>query len=158
MVDAEPARESGPESSSHVRTTALATHQTALSDRRRAHPSPPRQRSGALLPAVRAALGCAAGGDHRPGLRAAERAGALCPIPTLTHDGSPIDRLVLEGRVIRRRGSGTYARSQPSAQRLCLELHALRKTLANLESHTTALTLRFTCVFRLMVIGVSRAT
>ncbi len=69
-----------------------------------------------------------------------------------------IDRLVLEGRVIRRRGSGTYARSQPSAQRLCLELHALRKTLANLESHTTALTLRFTCVFRLMVIGVSRAT
>lgn len=55
-----------------------------------------------------------------------------------------IDRLVREGRVIRRRGSGTYAQAPPSRQRLCLELHALRETLADLESHTTALTLRFT--------------
>lgn len=55
-----------------------------------------------------------------------------------------IERLAREGRVIRRRGSGTYAQTRPSPQRHCLELHALRETLADLESHTTALTLRFT--------------
>jgi GntR family transcriptional regulator len=54
-----------------------------------------------------------------------------------------LDRLEQEGRITRRRGSGTYARPKPSPQRLCLELHALRETLADLESHTTAVTLRF---------------
>lgn len=55
-----------------------------------------------------------------------------------------LDRLEREGRVVRRRGSGTYARSRPSTPRLCLELNALSKTLAQLESRTTGTTLRFT--------------
>jgi GntR family transcriptional regulator len=54
-----------------------------------------------------------------------------------------LDRLEREGRIIRRRGRGTYARPQRSPPRLCLELHALPETLAALESRTTATTLRF---------------
>lgn len=54
-----------------------------------------------------------------------------------------LDRLEREGRIIRRRGSGTYARPQRFPTRLCLELHALPETLAALESRTTATTLRF---------------
>jgi GntR family transcriptional regulator len=54
-----------------------------------------------------------------------------------------LDRLEREDRIIRRRGSGTYARPQPSSPRLCLELHALPKALAALESRTTTTTLRF---------------
>jgi len=54
-----------------------------------------------------------------------------------------LDRLEREGRIIRRRGSGTYARTQRVRARICLELHALSETLADLESRTTATTLRF---------------
>ena len=48
-----------------------------------------------------------------------------------------LDRLEREGRIVRRRGSGTYARAQDPRPPLCLELHALPKTLAALESGTT---------------------
>lgn len=54
-----------------------------------------------------------------------------------------LDRLDRDGSIVRKRGSGTYARPQQSAPRLCLELHSLSATLAALESHTTATTLRF---------------
>lgn len=53
-------------------------------------------------------------------------------------------RLEREGRIIRRRGSGTYAACLPqSSPRLSLELQALPASLAILESRTTATTLRF---------------
>jgi len=54
-----------------------------------------------------------------------------------------LDRLEREGRIVRKRGSGTYARPQQAAHRFCLELHALRKAMVALESRTTATTLRF---------------
>jgi GntR family transcriptional regulator len=54
-----------------------------------------------------------------------------------------LDRLEREGRIIRRRGSGTYALLQRAAPRFCFELHALPETLAALESRTTTTTLRF---------------
>jgi GntR family transcriptional regulator len=54
-----------------------------------------------------------------------------------------LDRLEHEGRIVRKRGSGTYARPQQVVPRLCLELHALPEALAALESRTTATTLRF---------------
>lgn len=54
-----------------------------------------------------------------------------------------LDRLEREGRIVRRRGSGTFARSQRAAPRFCVDLHALPETLAALESRTTAATLRF---------------
>jgi len=54
-----------------------------------------------------------------------------------------LGRLEREGRIVRRRGSGTYARAQRAVPRICLELHALSETLAALESRTTATTLRF---------------
>lgn len=53
-----------------------------------------------------------------------------------------LDRLEREGRIVRRRGSGTYARAQDSRPPLCLELHALPETLAALQSRTTTTTLR----------------
>ncbi|MHB8812581.1 MAG: GntR family transcriptional regulator [Steroidobacteraceae bacterium] len=52
-------------------------------------------------------------------------------------------RLEHEGRIVRRRGSGTFARSQRAPLRFCVDLHALPETLAALESRTTAATLRF---------------
>jgi GntR family transcriptional regulator len=52
-------------------------------------------------------------------------------------------RLEHEGLIVRRRGSGTYARAQSPPPRLCLELHALPQALADLESRTTTTTLRF---------------
>lgn len=54
-----------------------------------------------------------------------------------------LDRLEREGRIVRRRGSGTFARSQRAAPRFCVDLHALPETLAALESRTSAATLRF---------------
>lgn len=54
-----------------------------------------------------------------------------------------LDRLEHEGRIVRRRGSGTYARPQRTAPRFSFELHALPETLAALESRTTTTTLRF---------------
>lgn len=53
-----------------------------------------------------------------------------------------LDRLEREGRIVRRRGSGTYARVQRAVSRFCFELHALPETLAALESRTTTTTLR----------------
>ncbi|MGH8328103.1 MAG: GntR family transcriptional regulator [Steroidobacteraceae bacterium] len=53
-----------------------------------------------------------------------------------------LDRLEREGRIVRRRGSGTYARAQRAVSRLCFELHALPETLAALDSRTTTTTLR----------------
>ena len=52
-----------------------------------------------------------------------------------------LDRLEREGRIVRRRGSGTYARAQRAVPRFCFELHALPETLAALESRTTMTTL-----------------
>ena len=52
-------------------------------------------------------------------------------------------RLEREGRIVRRRGSGTYALPQRVRPRLCFELHALPEMLAASESRTTTTTLRF---------------
>ncbi|HEY6515085.1 MAG TPA: GntR family transcriptional regulator, partial [Steroidobacteraceae bacterium] len=57
-----------------------------------------------------------------------------------------LDRLEREGRIVRRRGSGTYARPQRARPRLCFELHALPEMLAALESRTTTTTLRASTV------------
>jgi GntR family transcriptional regulator len=54
-----------------------------------------------------------------------------------------LDRLEHEGRIVRRRGSGTYARTQRAVPRFCFELHALPQTLASLQSRSTMTTLRF---------------
>jgi GntR family transcriptional regulator len=54
-----------------------------------------------------------------------------------------LDRLEREGRIIRRRGSGTYARLQRAVPRLCFELSALPESLAVLASRTTATVLQF---------------
>jgi GntR family transcriptional regulator len=54
-----------------------------------------------------------------------------------------LDRLEREGRIVRRRGSGTYARAQRAAPRFRFELHAIPETLAALESGTTTTMLRF---------------
>lgn len=54
-----------------------------------------------------------------------------------------LDRLEREGRIVRKRGSGTYARPQQTVPRLCLELHSLPAALAALASRTSATTLRF---------------
>jgi GntR family transcriptional regulator len=57
-----------------------------------------------------------------------------------------LEKLEREGVIVRKRGSGTYARAQPSAPRLCLELHSLPAALTALESQTSATTLRFDAV------------
>lgn len=54
-----------------------------------------------------------------------------------------LDRLEREGRIVRRRGSGTYASPQRAVARLSLDLHTLPASLAELEARTTAATLRF---------------
>lgn len=54
-----------------------------------------------------------------------------------------LDRLEREGRIVRRRGSGTYARPQRTQPRFCVELHSLPGMLAALESRSTTKTLRF---------------
>lgn len=54
-----------------------------------------------------------------------------------------LDRLEREGRIIRRRGSGTYARPRRTVPRLCFELSALPESLAALASCTTTTVLRF---------------
>jgi GntR family transcriptional regulator len=54
-----------------------------------------------------------------------------------------LDRLEREGRIVRRRGSGTYARARPPVPPFCLELHTLPGTLAAWGSGTTVTTLRF---------------
>lgn len=54
-----------------------------------------------------------------------------------------LDRLEREGRIVRRRGSGTYASPQRAVARFSLDLHALPAGLAELEARTTAATLRF---------------
>jgi GntR family transcriptional regulator len=54
-----------------------------------------------------------------------------------------LDRLEREERIVRRRGSGTYARPLRTRPRLCVELHALPETLVALESHAATTVLRF---------------
>src|SRR5579863_2356671 len=54
-----------------------------------------------------------------------------------------LDRLERERRIVRRRGSGTYARQRRTVPRFCVELHALPGILAALESRSTTTTLRF---------------
>ena len=54
-----------------------------------------------------------------------------------------LDRLEREGRIVRRRGSGTYARPQRTQPRFCVELHALPGILPALESRSNTRTLRF---------------
>jgi GntR family transcriptional regulator len=54
-----------------------------------------------------------------------------------------LDRLEREGRIVRRRGSGTYARPQRARPRLCVEVHALSEVPATYESRTVTTTLRF---------------
>jgi GntR family transcriptional regulator len=54
-----------------------------------------------------------------------------------------LGRLEREGRIVRRRGSGTYARALRSKPRFRFELHALPDTVAALESRTSTTTLRF---------------
>ena len=54
-----------------------------------------------------------------------------------------LDRLEREGRIVRRRGSGTYARPQRAQRRLCFELHALSEIRTALESRAATKTLRF---------------
>jgi len=54
-----------------------------------------------------------------------------------------LERLEREGRIARRRGSGTYARPQPAVSRLCIDLSALPESLAALASCTTTTVLRF---------------
>ncbi len=51
-----------------------------------------------------------------------------------------LERLELEGRICRRRGSGTYARPQTAASRHRLELHALAESLSALEARTSLAT------------------
>lgn len=51
-----------------------------------------------------------------------------------------LDRLQREGRIIRRRGSGTYAAPQRTTPRFCLELDALPAALGTLQARTTATT------------------
>lgn len=53
-----------------------------------------------------------------------------------------LDRLEHEGRIVRRRGSGTYARPQRAKPRVCFELHALPEMLAALDSRANTTTLR----------------
>ncbi len=48
-----------------------------------------------------------------------------------------LERLELEGRICRRRGSGTYARSQTAPTRHRLELHALGDSLSALKARSS---------------------
>lgn len=54
-----------------------------------------------------------------------------------------LDRLEREGRIVRRRGSGTFARPQRARPRLSVEVHALSEAPATLETRTVTTTLRF---------------
>jgi GntR family transcriptional regulator len=52
-------------------------------------------------------------------------------------------RLDQEGRIIRRRGSGTFARQCHEQERLCLNLHAFYKDAPSIASRTSVSLLRF---------------
>ena len=54
-----------------------------------------------------------------------------------------LDRLEREGRIVRRRGSGTYARAQRARSRLCVAVHAPSEVPAAHEFRTATTTLRF---------------
>jgi GntR family transcriptional regulator len=54
-----------------------------------------------------------------------------------------LDRLEREGRIVRRRGSGTFARPQRARPRLSVEVHAPSEVPAALETRTITTTLRF---------------
>jgi GntR family transcriptional regulator len=54
-----------------------------------------------------------------------------------------LERLEREGRIVRRRGSGTFARAQRARPRLSVQVHALSEVPAALETRTATTTLRF---------------
>jgi GntR family transcriptional regulator len=54
-----------------------------------------------------------------------------------------LDRLEHEGRIVRRRGSGTFAQARRTRPRLSMEVHSLSEVPAALETRTVTATLRF---------------
>lgn len=54
-----------------------------------------------------------------------------------------LERLENENRIVRLRGSGTYARQGPAAAKLCLNLHTFYKDLPTIAAQTSVSVLRF---------------
>ena len=54
-----------------------------------------------------------------------------------------LERLEHENRIVRLRGSGTFARQAPLARRLCLNLHTFYEDLPTIASKTSVSVLRF---------------
>ncbi len=54
-----------------------------------------------------------------------------------------LERLEDEKRIVRRRGSGTFARQVPLVKRLCLNLHAFYEDLPSIAAKTSVSVLRF---------------
>jgi GntR family transcriptional regulator len=54
-----------------------------------------------------------------------------------------LERLERENRIVRLRGSGTFARQAPLAKRLCLNLHTFYEDLPSIAAKTTVSVLRF---------------
>jgi GntR family transcriptional regulator len=54
-----------------------------------------------------------------------------------------LERLERENRIVRLRGSGTFARQTPLAKRLCLNLHTFHEDLPSITAKTTVSLLRF---------------
>ena len=54
-----------------------------------------------------------------------------------------LERLEHENRIVRRRGSGTFARHSPVATRLCLNLHSFYEDLPVIAAKTSVSVLRF---------------
>jgi GntR family transcriptional regulator len=54
-----------------------------------------------------------------------------------------LERLENENRIVRLRGSGTFARQAPAASKLCLNLHTYYKDLSSIAAQTSVSVLRF---------------
>ena len=54
-----------------------------------------------------------------------------------------LERLEKENRIVRLRGSGTFARQAPQAKRLCLNLHTFYQDLPSIAAKTSVSVLRF---------------
>lgn len=54
-----------------------------------------------------------------------------------------LERLERENRIVRRRGSGTFARQAPHVEKLCLNLHNFYDDLPSIASKTSVSVLRF---------------